>query len=710
MAIYTCKMCGGKLQVEAGTSICTCEYCSTRQTLPLIDDEQAVNMINRAHHFRQLGDFDKAADTYTRLIAADDGNGADPDLYWSLVLCRYGIEYVNDPASGHWIATCHRLQYYSILDDPDYRKAVNKADPLRRAYYEQEAEYIAQIQKKILEISEREQPFDIFLCYKETDDEGKRTKDSVLAQEMYYQLTKEGFKVFFSRITLEGKLGSEYEPYIFAALHSARTMVVIGTDPSYFDAVWVRNEWSRYLSIMQEEGMRSLIVAYKDMSPYDIPDALTMYPAQDMGQLGFLQELTRGIRKLAHKEEELADRSRARKTIVITENSNVDPLLKRVEMFLEDGDFASANEYCEKALDIFPECPKAYLYLVMAKRKFKSEEQFEKEGLDETIMADNNFRRMLRFADEATAAHYKELVHSKLYDESVRKQTQIETLEVTGGEVKAAEWLALNKCFRNMDGFKDSEKRAQYAKEMVEKKGVDELKEELKDLILPSEFRAFHELRVEVENLLGRARILEAFGSADPNTIYDQAKIMGAYSDSSQSLIEAARKFAILGDHRDSYDRMIECASLAIYIEATRKLNRGSRSDLSEAMQAFELLEDYRDSKQRAGQCKLQLKKEVYNEAKRIHDNANTNQDFDRAAELFSSLGNFQDSVDRMRKCRLRLKMPVKTTKLTIERREQELDKEHPIRDTLIELLTTPEYEYEDDGLLGLLFGRRRKK
>ena len=707
MAIYTCKMCGGQLKNEPGTSICTCDYCSTRQTLPLIDDDQAANMINRANHFRQLGDFDKAADTYTRLIAADDGNGADPDLYWSLVLCRYGIEYVNDPVTNRWIATCHRMQYYSILDDPDYRKAVNKADPLRRAYYEQEAEYIAQIQKRILEIAEREEPFDIFLCYKETDADGNHTQDSVLAQEMYYQLEKEGFKVFFSRITLEGKLGTEYEPYIFAALHSAKTMVVIGTDPSYFEAVWVRNEWSRYLSIMQEEGLRSLIVAYKDMNPYDIPDALSMYPAQDMGKLGFLQDLVRGIRKLAHKEEKLADRGRARETIVITENSNVDPLLKRVEMFLEDGDFTSAAEYCEKALDILPECAQAYRYLVMAKYKFKTVEQFEKEGLNEAVMADNDFRRMIRFSDEATVAHYNDLFYSKMYGESVERQSELEAIEVTDGAVRSEEWLALNKCFRNMEGYKDSKQRADHTKERAIERGIAELNADLHKLILPFEFRAFYEKRSEIENLLGKSRMLEAVGSADPNVVYENAKKHGNGS-SSHSLLEAARIFAVLGDYKDSYYRMIECATLAIYNEATQKMAAGGRVNLSEAAQAFEILKDYRDSRERAADCRGQWKKATYAEAVRWYENANTDQDFDSAAELFSYLGNYLDSADKLRKCRLR----IKPSKGPHYMSEYKVD-DHPIRDALVSMVTPPKYRFDnddDDDLLSLLFGRPRKK
>ena len=246
MAVFKCKMCGGSLEVTEGMSVCECEYCGTKQTLPKTDNEQTLNMFNRANHFRQQCEFDKAAEIYERMTAQRD----DAELYWSIVLCRYGIEYVDDPLTKKKIPTCHRTQYKSILEDADYLEALSHADSVQKEVYKQEAEYIDKVQKGILEISNKEKPFDVFICYKETDDMGRRTPDSVLAQELYYGLTKEGFKVFFSRITLESKLGTEYEPYIFAALNSAKVMVVVGTKPEYFNAVWVRNEWSRYLMLM----------------------------------------------------------------------------------------------------------------------------------------------------------------------------------------------------------------------------------------------------------------------------------------------------------------------------------------------------------------------------------------------------------------------------------------------------------------------------
>ena len=237
MAVFKCKMCGGTLEINNKESIATCEYCGTQQTLPKLDDEKRTSILDRANHFRRNNEFDKAMAIYEQILNYDT---SDAEAYWSLVLCRYGIEYVEDPTTHKRIPTVNRAQFTSIFDDEDYKSALQYADGYQKEVYEQEANAINKIQKGILAISQKEEPFDVFICYKETDNSSRRTPDSVLATELYNELTREGFKVFFARITLEDKLGSAYEPYIFAALNSAKVMVVLGTKPEFFKAVWAK--------------------------------------------------------------------------------------------------------------------------------------------------------------------------------------------------------------------------------------------------------------------------------------------------------------------------------------------------------------------------------------------------------------------------------------------------------------------------------------
>lgn len=401
MTLFKCKMCGGDLDITPGATVAECEYCGTQQTLPRLDDDRKANLYDRANHFRRNNEFDKAMGIYEQILNED---GTDAEAYWSLVLCRYGIEYVEDPTSHKRLPTVNRAQFTSVFDDDNYKSALQYADSYQKTIYEAEAKAINEIQKDILAISQKEEPFDVFICYKETDNNGRRTPDSVLAQELYYQLTQEGFKVFFSRITLEDKLGSAYEPYIFAALNSAKVMVAMGTKPEYFKAVWVRNEWSRYLALIKSGAKKMLIPAYKDMDPYDLPEEFSHLQAQDMSKLGFMQDLIRGIKKILDAN---IPKTAVIKETVVAGNANTAPLLKRAFMFLEDGDWSSAEEYCEKVLDIDPECAQAYLGKLMAELRVSKQASLKDEA--KPFDDRNNYQKALRFADEKLK---KELVSS----------------------------------------------------------------------------------------------------------------------------------------------------------------------------------------------------------------------------------------------------------------------------------------------------------
>ena len=461
MSVIKCKMCGGDLELIEGSSVAVCEYCGSQQTVPAADNEKKLTLFARANRLRLACEFDKAAGVYESIVADFP---TEAEAYWGLVLCRYGIEYVDDPATGKKIPTCHRSSFDSVMEDSDFEQALENADAVARRVYRDEAKAIEELRRGIVEVSGKEPPYDIFICYKETAEDGQRTVDSVIAQDVYDALTEKGYRVFFSRISLEDKLGTEYEPYIFAALHSAKIMLAFGTDYEYYNAVWVKNEWSRYLQLMTKDKSKHLIPCYKGIDADDMPKEFAKLQAQDMGKVGAMQDLLRAVDKIMGRDKAAPAPT---VTSTVAASATVESLLKRIEMFLEDGDWDSADEYCEKVLDITPENAQAYLYKLMVELEVHHIDELQEYEFpfDER----DNYHKVMRFGDERLKAQLTAAIeHINARLENARKDAIYAEAQskMDGGDASTySEAIAL---FQSIPEWKDAEAQISICQKKIE--------------------------------------------------------------------------------------------------------------------------------------------------------------------------------------------------------------------------------------------------
>lgn len=685
MAVFKCKMCGGTINFEEGASVGVCDSCGTKQTLPRLNDDRVRRLHDRANHFRRNKDFDKAAAIYEEILNEDN---TDAEVYWSLVLCKYGIDYVESPDTHKQVPTVNRAQFTSIFDDANYKSALEHADSAQREIYEKEAEAINNIQKGILAISQKEEPFDIFICYKETDENGNRTPDSVLAYDLYHLLSKEGLKVFFSRVILEDKLGTAYEPYIFAALSTAKVMVVMGTKPEYFNAVWVKNEWSRYLKLVeQSKGQKVIIPAYRDMDPYDLPDELSHLQALDMGKLGFMQDLTRGIKKIVRDDEQTP-------TTVISRggSANTDALLKRAFMFLEEGNWAEADAYCERVLDEDPENAKAYLGKLMADLMVNYQEDLGKYKDD---FSDNsNYEKVMRFGDDALKAQLNEYIKTiqiRKEKEKIEKTYQ-QALVIMNSAYKKNEFLNAIEIFKSLGDYKDSQDRINTCLARVENIKAREEKE-LKERRIIEEKRRIERERMEENARIARekARIklrryrkialtitsviifalvlfkivipnikykkaLSAIDNNDYIKAYDLLDGLNGYKDSNQVLENIRDKYLYQGKtikkSADDYKQALSWIKEENYSEAYAKLIS---------------LGDYKDSKKLADKIyeKSQLDAE-YKDAISLEENGK----YMETLNILQGLKGFKDSNKKIKEIEKKIEEKYKEALDLVEKEE----------------------------------------
>ncbi len=555
MAIYKCKMCGGSLETSGGT-ICRCSYCGTEQTVPKLDNEARSRLYDRANYYRRSSEFDRAEAVYESIIAESP---QEAEAYWGSCLCRYGIEYVRDPKTGKMLPTCHRTRFDSILDDSSYLMALRYADGAARSLYEREAAYIDQVQKRILSVSGQEEPFDVFICYKETDASGERSEASKEAQKIYDELTGKGYKVFFSRITLEDKLGQEYEPYIFAALQSAGVMLVVGTKPDHFSSVWVKNEWSRFLGLMSQGQKKYIVPCYKNMNPYDLPEELVSLQGQDLSKPGAVQELARAVERMIGGGQSVSAVSAA----------NTDSLAERAFLFLEDENWKSAGEYCEKALDADPRNAKAYLARALKELKLPSLKALAAYG--KPIDENDSFEKAMRFADP-------ELRNTlQGYSDQCRINDAARRLERCHYPIDAERVLA---SLEKLEGRGDSLRLAGEARRKLEELRRISCEEAEKAIASPASGRELtNAIRLlnEAGDVYSKESLIEK-AEAQLSKVYGEAV---AHMEAGENG-KAAEKFKWLADYKDALPLGLRCERLA----RQEELNRRSAEETAERERA----------------------------------------------------------------------------------------------------------------------------
>ena len=655
MAIIKCKMCGGDLNIVEGNSVCECEYCGTKQTVPNADNEKKISLFMRAGRLLRSCEFDKAAGVFETIVT---DYPEEAEAYWGLVLCKYGIEYVDDPGTGKKIPTCHRSSFESVEDDTNFEQACENADAIARRLYREEARQIETLRQRILEVSGKEEPYDIFISYKELDEDGERTIDSVIAQDIYKALNKEGYRVFFSRISLEGKLGIEYEPYIFAALNSAKVMIVVGTDYEYFNAVWVKNEWSRFLKLVSDGQQKTLIPVYKDMDPYDMPKELRNLSAQNMGKIGAMQDLLHGVEKLIPRKTAASEKVTEKiveKTVIQSEGSmKTDAAIKRGKLALEDGEWEKAKQYFDQALMLDAECAKAYFGIALAELRAKDPESYIRAATSqipktERLSIPEDSAHIQTVAEENTVTNFleeseiRELYRYDLsYSSCLKGQREIESQVRQQIESNRSISRALRFAAGDEKARIEEFKKSLYAKlranvetaRLEEEENRNRTKQNYEKFLKEADGKA-HDLKQEA-----LARQTNAYQNAV--SLQGKAKTVSDY----QAAITAFYKTT---DFQDSALRIKECEKGITALrekalrdreafESAKKRNIATKIIIG-ALSAVTVIMTMTVF------LPLLMKNAEYKEAVILYDQGH----YDDALVIFQNLGAYKDSVDKAR-------------------------------------------------------------
>ena len=486
-------------------------------------------------------------------------------------------------------------------------------------------------------------------------------------------------------------------------------MVVLGTKPEYFNAVWVKNEWSRYLALVKKSGGKKILIpAYKDMDPYDLPEEFSHLQAQDMSKLGFMQDLLRGIKKIVTAE---TPKQTVKETVIVSGNANVIPLLKRVFIFLEDGEWEKADEFCEQVLNLDPENAQAYLGKLMAElevsrranladceQPIDSNKNFQKairygdsalsselQGYNTTIIERNEKKRLTGLYESAVEAmkraateeHYKNAAADfkelsgfqnadELADQCLEKAEVCRKNELYNsargqknkGTIESYE-IAI-RIFGQISGWKDADEQVNICRSEIEKikerqeaERVEKERQQKIKQIAAKKAAKKRKIVIAIVAILAVASVTAFFLLTKvviPNSKYNAA--LDLYNEGKYE--EAISSFEALNGYKDSKDQIIKCETAIndqAYNAALELYNTG---EYEEAIEAFEAMDGYRDSKDQIIKCETAIKDLAYNEALELYNAGK----YEEAIDAFKAMDGYRDSGSQISMCESAIKDP----------------------------------------------------
>ncbi|MCR5119897.1 MAG: toll/interleukin-1 receptor domain-containing protein [Lachnospiraceae bacterium] len=463
MADFKCNSCGDELEFKQGDKIGICPSCGRKQPLPRDNSEEINILLEEARRLRYVEkDYDRAKYKYEEVLnMAPD----EPLANWGVVLCLYGIQYADDPVTKKKVPTLNRMQSASILDNEYYKRACEMSEYEQKILYEEDANYIDGVQREFHTIASKEKPYDVFISYKDkVEGTDTKTEDFEIARQLYEALFDKGLRVFFSDRTLKDKVG-KYEPYIYAALESAPVMIVVGTKKEYFNAEWVRNEWSRYLDRIRNGEKKFIVPVFRDMDIREIPLELSAQnQAYNFANVMDINRLMEQIQNICEEKKKVNMPAAA----PAGGGSDRDIWKKNLFASLEQGKWTDAARYAEWILSVEPTYAEAYLAYLMIDRRIYRRMDLGKET--ERFTGDNNYRQLKELASPALKAEMRE------YEEKIEKNIEQQRKETIYADAirqlnnvkdkRSAEMAAAQ--FERVRGYQDADEKINYCLEYGE--------------------------------------------------------------------------------------------------------------------------------------------------------------------------------------------------------------------------------------------------
>lgn len=260
----TCKCCGEPLDIsKAVNGVIRCAFCDSvyikakEETKPA-----ALNFLQMGEHDLDTCKFD---DAYTAYAKAAELDPNEPEAWFGMALATFKVQYLKDEKPDtppRLQPICHEISNKKFTENKNYLNALKCATPQQKQEYVKKAQEIDYILAEFYQLKNSGVDYDCFLCVKVSDENKGQTKDCQAAYDLYYHLKGKGYSPFFSETEIKNKVGADYEARILYALFVSECMLIVCSDEQYLHTKWVKNEYTRYMSLSENYAKERNNIAF----------------------------------------------------------------------------------------------------------------------------------------------------------------------------------------------------------------------------------------------------------------------------------------------------------------------------------------------------------------------------------------------------------------------------------------------------------------
>ena len=391
-----CKICGGTINADESGKAGVCPHCGLRIMYPRSD----IKKLNRINYLRNIFRFDEGLAIAKELISA---NPDDSEAYWAALLCEYGVQYVREGTTR--LAVCRKdiSALPALKESEHYKHAMYYLTEEHHTDYDNLASQLEDSISITRTILNQDKKYDVFILSRD----GISVDDDLDGDKIYLRFTANlGFSVFYAPEMLKEMDAVERAAHIIYGLKNSRIMIPgFKTKDDVYDG-FLTYAVNMFCADMKgkEDSLIFPVFNGKALDFQQLPEALVWCDEIfDSSNDDFMREISDKVESILKPEVNAI----VPDDIVTATAANKENLVKRAYMFLEDGEFDTADSYFDKILDIDIEDSRAYIGKLLAECKLRHEEDIR--TLPQTVPDDKNYKKALRFATPEQKAHYESL-------------------------------------------------------------------------------------------------------------------------------------------------------------------------------------------------------------------------------------------------------------------------------------------------------------